>query len=193
MNLASTSSQTPAEPPLTVDGAQLRATLHNVPHLCDLPAVACQDIAPRLVVHDFPAGGILFYEDDPSDGCYFLASGAVEVFKSNSEGKKLPLLVLRDGGVLGEIGLLIGEDRTATARALSSVRVYHLPRADFESAVAQGDAATTQLILCFSRVLATRLRATDDKLFDLFESEVSAHVANELSETRTKLLRSWTE
>ena len=193
MDLASLSPHAPAETPSPVDGNGLRSTLKSVPHLCNLSEAACRDIAPRLVTHEFPAGGILFYEDDPSDGVYFLASGAVEVFKSNSEGKKLPLLVLRDGGVLGEIGLLIGEDRTATARALSAVKVYHLPRTDFENAVEAGDPATTQLILCFSRVLAARLRATDDKLFDLFESDVSASLAQQLSDTRTRLLRSWSE
>lgn len=183
------SPETVAWSPVAPD--ELLTALSKIPFFRNLSLADCHHLAPLLRAREFTPGSILFYEDDPSNDVFFLASGAVEVFKSNAKGKKLPLLILRDGGVLGEIGLLIGEPRTATARALDSVRVFGLQRDDYERATQNGDAGAVKLTLCMARVLASRLRATDSKLFDLFESDVSEALLRQLSETRAKLLGRW--
>ena len=175
-------------PGAKISAAQLCQTLSEIPFLRDLGESDCHAIAPLLSVETFSSGDILFYEDDESDSVYFLASGVIEVFKSNVEGRKLPLLVLRQHGLLGEIGLLLGEPRTATARALSAATVLKLSREDFDGAVANGNRAAFDLTLSFAKVLASRLRATDAKLFELFESDVSEALLKQLSDTRAKLL-----
>jgi CRP-like cAMP-binding protein len=168
-----------------------RAAFEAIPHLANLSAADCGALAPLLTEREFPAGSTLFYEDDESDGAYFLASGAVEIFKSNPEGKKLPLVVLRDGGLIGEIGLLISEHRTATARALGSVRVLELSRNTFETEVQNGNVAALKLSLAFARILAQRLASTNEKMFELFQSDVSGEMHTHLSDLQTRLLTRW--
>lgn len=180
-NLASSEIQ-------AISALELCQTFQGIPFLGDFTEFDCEAMAHLLVQEKLSPGGILFYEDDPSDSVYFLSDGAIEVFKSNGKGRKLPLLVLRGSGIIGEIGLLLGEPRTATARALSQVTVLRLCRKDFDKAVAEGNRAALDLALAFSKVLASRLRATDAKLFDLFESDVSEALLQQLSETRAKLL-----
>jgi CRP-like cAMP-binding protein len=166
--------------------------LAAIPHLANLSLSDCQALAPLFCAREFPAGSTLFYEDDESNGAYFLVSGAVEVFKSSPEGRKLPLVVLRDSGLLGEIGLLIGERRTATARALSGVRVLELERTTFNDALEADNHAALRLSLAFARVLAQRLTTTNEKLFELFQNDVSDTLHRELSDLQSRLLTRWT-
>lgn len=172
----------------TIDAEALCQTFKDIPFLQNLCETDCESIATLMVPQELAPGGILFYEDDPSDSVYFLREGAIEVFKSNGVGRKLPLLVLRDSGIIGEIGLLLGGPRTATARALSSVVIYRLSSEDFNNAIAEGNRGALDLSLSLARVLASRLRATDAKLFELFESDVSEKLLQQLSDTRAKLL-----
>lgn len=150
------------------------------------------DLAPLLQAHDYAPGATLFYEDDESDAAYFMVTGAVEIFKSNQSGKKMPLVVLRDKGVLGEIGLLTGSRRTATARALNAVRVLELPRAGFEAALLDDHPAALRLSLAFAKVLAQRLAVTDEKLFELFQNDMSDLLLKQLGELQSRLVMRWT-
>lgn len=179
-------------PRVPVSPEACHSAFEAIPHLASLSAADCADLAPLLSVHEFPAGSTLFYEDDESGAAYFLSSGAIEVFKSNPEGKKLPLVVLRDSGLLGEIGLLIGESRTATARALGHVVVFELERDTFNAALESGNMAAMRLSLAFARVLAQRLTATNEKMFELFQSDVSDQLHSQLSELQARLLTRWT-
>ena len=153
--------------------ALCRRAFEFLPHFSALSESDCSALAPLLTRREFAAGSTLFYEDDESDAAYFLLSGSVEIFKSNADGKKLPLLILRESGLFGEVGLLLGETRTATARALDNIQLLELSREAFEQAIAQAEKTTLRLALAFSRVLAQRLSATDAKLFDLFQYDVA--------------------
>lgn len=157
-----------------------RRAFEALPHFSVLSENDCSALAPLLARREFAAGSTLFYEDDESDAAYFLLSGSVEIFKSNADGKKLPLLILRENGLFGEVGLLLGETRTATARALDNIQLLELSRAAFDQAIEGGDKTTLRLALAFSRVLAQRLSATDAKLFDLFQYDVADALHHQL-------------
>jgi Cyclic nucleotide-binding domain len=132
-----------------------------------LTDVDVRELLPLARLCLFRAGATLFYEDDDTDAVYFIVDGAVEVFKSDHSGKKLPLTILRGQGVLGEIGVLNGAPRNATARALTPVRAICFDSAEFFGALATGHPAAYRLVLALARVLAQRLSAMDDQMFEL--------------------------
>ncbi len=171
---------------------ECRLVLERIPQFTGLSDADLADIVPLMKAHDYHAGSTLFYEDDDSDAVFFIASGAIEVFKSNQSGKKMPLVVLRDSGLLGEIGLLSGERRTATARALNAARVLEMPLDAFQGALEGGNLAVFRLSLAVARVLAVRLSTTDEKLFELFQNDVSELLYKQLSELQSRLLTRWT-
>ncbi len=175
-----------AAPPAPVSPGECRRVLGDVAWLSHLGEGDFDALSPLLLAREYAAGATLFYEDDEGGAAYFLASGAVEVFKSNQSGKKMPLVVLRD------IGLLIGERRTATARALNAVRMLEMERAAFEKAIQDGNMAVLRLSLAFARVLAQRLTTTDEKLFELFQNDISDLLYRQLSELQSRLLTRWT-
>lgn len=150
--------------------------LHHVSLFADLSDADVVQLAPLARVRELCAGSTVFYEDDEADAMYFLCEGAIEVFKSDEAGKKLPLTILRDGGVLGEMGLLTHDTRSATARTLTRTRLLMIGSQDFHDALQEGNLAAHRLVFGLARVLAERLSTVNQTLFALYESENDATV-----------------
>jgi CRP-like cAMP-binding protein len=74
------------------------------------------------------AGKIVFLRDDPTDGLYGVLSGSVLIVVDSVEGKELVLNKHGAGEFFGEVSLLDGEGRSATAVAYESSRLVHIDR-----------------------------------------------------------------
>ena len=80
-------------------------------------------------------GDVLFEEGEQGEFMYIIARGAVAVSRERHD-TPTTLDVLGSGDILGEISLLTGEPRSATARAETSVILGEIPRAGFETLLA---------------------------------------------------------
>jgi len=67
---------------------------------------------------EFPAGDVLFREGDSGEVMFVIQSGAVRISKSIS-GEDKVLAVLGPGEFLGEMAILNGKPRTATATVVA--------------------------------------------------------------------------
>jgi CRP-like cAMP-binding protein len=79
---------------------------------------------------------VLFHEGDPGDSLFIVASGAVKVVVPSEEGDEAILATLRRGDFLGELALLDGAPRSASAIALEATETMALPRDRFKALVA---------------------------------------------------------
>lgn len=80
----------------------------------------------------FEDGRSLLVEGDTGTDCYFICRGSVQVSSRNLVGKTLLLAELGPGALVGEIGLLRRERRTATVTAIGDVEALRLDRRSFE-------------------------------------------------------------
>src|SRR4051794_27353568 len=63
-------------------------------------------------------GEVLFARGDPGDSLYLVRRGNVRIFLEDDRGQRIVLAEHGPGEVFGEVSLLDGGDRTATAVAL---------------------------------------------------------------------------
>lgn len=170
---------------------ECRRVFSPIPFLSALSDDDLNALLPLLCVQTFAEGETIFHEDDASNGVCFVAEGTVEIFKSDINGHKLPLVVLSEYGVFGEMGLLSGAARTATARATTAGRLLCLTNDGFYEALDGGMLPAYRMVLAFARVLSQRLSSMDEKLFVLFNTEDGSARFHELDELRHRLLTSW--
>ncbi len=104
----------------------------NTPLFSGLEPAAIQKLTDLTEERIIPRGETLFREGDKGDSLYVIARGAIQVRKL-IDGRDITLDVLGGGDIIGEMALLTGEARTATAIASTSVTVGLINRADFES------------------------------------------------------------
>ncbi len=97
------------------------AALGRVPLFSGLSARDLGTIASVAEEREVPAGEVLTEEGEPGDEFFIVAAGEVEVRLHGREVRRLG-----PGGFLGEIALVFGGNRTATAIAAQPSRLYVL-------------------------------------------------------------------
>ncbi|MCE3233723.1 MAG: cyclic nucleotide-binding protein [Rickettsiaceae bacterium] len=66
----------------------------------------------------FPAGAVIFKENEKPDGVYFILSGGVEISRSEA-GQKISLARLGPDAVFGEMALIDSQPRSATVTTIA--------------------------------------------------------------------------
>ena len=99
-----------------------RHAFDALPFLGSLADDDVRALAPLARIRSFEEKATLFEAGEATDALYLITDGEVEVFSSTFHLGKLPLVTLKGGGLLGEMGLLTNMPRAATAFALTPVR-----------------------------------------------------------------------
>ena len=142
--------------------------------LAEIPVFALLDerereaLAALLEPESFSEKTVIFDYGDAGDRLYIVRRGRVEVFVENTEGVKIVLGDNGPGDVFGEISLLDGGPRTATATALDETDTLTLNRDQLLEFVTLHPHAAIDLLT----VMGRRLRSTDE----LLRSQVSRNV-----------------
>ncbi len=139
---------------------------------------ALQAIARTLRVRRFRRGEVLFHEGDPGDALFIVASGAVKVVVPSEEGGEAILATLRRGDFLGELALLDGAPRSASAIALEPTEALALPRIQFR-ALADTEPAIRDALL---EALAGELRRLTTHVAELHFLDMTGRLAARLAQ-----------
>lgn len=123
-----------------------------------------------------PTDAVVFFQGDPPDALYIVRSGEVRIVHHGEDGRELLLDRMTPGAVFGEIALLDGAPRTATAMVGSDAVLLRLPRAAFLELMERRQGLAQAII----RLLCKRIRASGRRLEDgvlhTAESRVARHL-----------------
>ena len=112
-------------------------------------------------VEDYGPGAIVFRQGDQGDRLYIVKTGVLEILASPSDSADpIPVAYLGKGEVLGELALLTGSPRTATARSPERAELFTLEKVVFLDLMKSLPPFSRGLCL----VLAKRLEATTLKV-----------------------------
>lgn len=151
-SLARTLSRGPRAPLSPEDQAAAAAVLARMPLFEGLTDDVLASITSRLLLLYVPAGEIIFAEGARADAMYLVDSGEVEL--SQEAGRRREVLArIGPGGFFGEMALLTGRPRSATATATRNTILWVLYRNEFEDLVTRHPAIATSI----SRGLSERL------------------------------------
>jgi CRP/FNR family cyclic AMP-dependent transcriptional regulator len=87
-----------------------------------------RELLKRALIKNVEAGEVVFRKDDPGDGLYAVLTGSVLIVVESLEGKELVLNKHDAGQLFGEIALLDGEGRSASAIAHEASELLYLGR-----------------------------------------------------------------
>ncbi|WP_018259726.1 patatin-like phospholipase family protein [Methylobacterium sp. WSM2598] len=128
----------------------------EIPFLGPLDPVTAAAVRARLEPIAVPGGAVLFEQDAPADALYALVSGAIGISARDPlTGEARPVARVRPPETVGEMALLSGEPRSATATVLRDSALLRLSKRAFDDLVARHPAT----MLYFARLLASRLRS----------------------------------
>lgn len=108
----------------------------------DERGVLAQAVATRTVA----AGATLFDAGTPGDSMFIVRDGAIELFVRDTTGQKIVLHTAMPGEFFGELSLLDGGSRTASAVAVADCELVVLDREDLLQLFQKRPAAALDLL-----------------------------------------------
>ena len=95
-------------------------------------------------------GEIIFAEYEPGDSFYLIQAGKVKITKIVGDIEKT-LDILQPPEIFGEMAILEGAPRSATAQALDTVKVFEFNRANFEVLMMGNPQIALRLLKLFTK------------------------------------------
>ena len=126
--------------------------LRNIPFFAGLDDNVLEAISRRLQREHYHKGAAVFLEDEPGDCMYIIESGQVKVVAERANLEKI-FGYLGPGNFFGEMALLLGERRSATARVVIDADLLVLRKNDFDELLE----IHPQIALMMSQELGRRL------------------------------------
>src|SRR5215510_9443234 len=108
-----------------------RELFHRHPVFSALTDDETRELLKRARTRRVAMGDVVFRKDDPGDGLYGVLAGSILIVVESAEGKELILNIHGEGEFFGEVALLDGEGRSATAVAREASQLFFLGRAEF--------------------------------------------------------------
>jgi CRP/FNR family cyclic AMP-dependent transcriptional regulator len=124
----------------------------------------------------FPRAHVIFGEGELGDRLYIIQSGKVKIGRKSADGRENLLAVFGPSDMFGELSIFDPGPRTSTATTVTEVKAVSMDRAALREWITKRPEIAEQLL----RVIARRLRRTNNMLADLIFTDVPGRVAKAL-------------
>lgn len=134
--------------------------LQNVPLFAELNKKDLGRVAKIMVPRTASAGDVIIKENDQAAGFFIIASGKVEVVRSDGTPEAEVLNTLGPGDFFGEMALFEGFPRVATVKAVEDTELMAMTRWDFTAEMKNHPEIAVSML----PVLVKRLREVETHL-----------------------------
>lgn len=137
--------------------------LKKVSIFSELNESVLQLLSTKARTLKFRKGAILMSEGETGESLYLISSGKVKIFVSDENGNEMTLFVEGPGSYIGEISLLDGSPRTASAITLEKTEVLSISKKDFTEVIT----VHPEIALNIISALTQKLRRATDSISSL--------------------------
>ena len=111
---------------------------------------------PGAKLVTYKAGALIIREGTKATNCYVITEGKARILKRTSKDESIPLGLVKRGEFLGEMAMLSGERRSASAVAFTPVKAVVIEHDDFVALLKERHPFASRLSFQISALLASR-------------------------------------
>ncbi len=125
--------------------------------------------AIRAVCHEecYNTGAILFKEGELGDRLYIIMAGKIAIYKGNTDQQTYPLTLLESGEIFGEMALIDGVPRSATAIVEDDAKLLAVLQKDFCAFIQSGPGVSISIM----RALSASLRKSNERYVEQLQKD----------------------
>ena len=116
---------------------------------------------------------MVFFEEDPSNSCYYLEHGILKIFKIAYSGKEPIYFIRRHGDMFGLAEVIEAKPRNSNAQALAECVIWEIDKKNFETMLEQHIRFARRVI----SVLGRRIRYLGNQIENLMVCDVITRMA----------------
>lgn len=163
----------PSEPRNPGEGVDRLSLIRNQPLFSHLAPAAVEQLASRMTRKSVKRGAVIFAKDDPGTGLIGVIRGSVKISVLSGDGREAVLNIINPGEVFGEMALLDGQPRSASATAMTDCELVSIDRGAFLSVVRADPEVAIKII----EILCARLRRSSERMQDVMHLNGPARLA----------------
>jgi len=150
------------------------AILRRIPIFSEIEDEALAKIARLGVRKKHKKGSSILMEEDAGAALFVIVSGKVKIVRTDDAGREVILSILSDSDFFGEMAILDGLARSASAIAISKTDLFMIHRQDFLKLLHDHPVVAISLL----REMTMRLRRADTQIKSLSLKDAAGRVAN---------------
>ena len=158
------------------------AFLQTNPLFVGLRGSEVERVAARLNRKSYSAGVTLFHQDMPGLMLYMIESGHVRVFGVGLTGQEHTLNTFGPGDIFGELSILDGKRRSASAITMTETTLWLLSKMDMDDLIDRYSVVARSII----RTLTERVRTAANHVESIIFQDVLGRLAFELQNLGAK-------
>ncbi len=150
------------------ESEDLELLLKQIPTFEELKTKYIKQLVDLLHNREYQPHENIFLQDDPGIGLFIIREGEVKISHKDDHGNNYDLAVLTRGDFFGEMAMLEGDVRSATATATKRSNLVAIFKPDLDEFIDQNVKAGIHILKGFTRILSTRLKKANEEYFNLF-------------------------
>lgn len=124
-------------------------------------------LAELCDVREMGEGTTIFIENMPGESLFLVKKGTVRISKMFAEGDEKTLAILGPEDILGEMAVIDGLPRSATARVAEDAELVSLKKSDFDALCQNAPELALKISMNIVRVFSKRIREANDEYRDM--------------------------
>ncbi len=133
--------------------ASILQFLNSQPLFDGISASNLSMLAKASRLRPVPKGSFVFFQSDQAEAVYVVWRGVIAIRLENPDGRELVINEMSVGDCFGELAILTGEPRSASAEAIVDSEVLLIPSQAFNTALAQEPQLASRLLEITARRL----------------------------------------
>lgn len=150
------------------ESEDLELLLKNIPTFEGLKTKYIKQLVDILHNREYQPNENIFMQGDPGIGLFIIREGEVKITHKDEDGNTYDLALLNRGDFFGEMAMLEGDIRSATATAVKKSNLVAIFKPDLDEFIEQNLKAGVHILKGFARILSTRLKRANEEYFNLF-------------------------
>jgi CRP/FNR family transcriptional regulator, cyclic AMP receptor protein len=148
-----------------VDAHQVASLLSKTTLFAALDEPARLYLAERTTQRVYRPGQVVFVQDEPGDRMFVVAEGSVKLLIRSAQGDAVELARAWPFDVFGEVALLDGGPRSATAEAVERSVLLAIGRGELIRLLRSNEAVVDALLTSLGRLVRRANRQSTDLIF----------------------------
>jgi len=142
-------------------------TVKNSMLLQDLSDEDLDALATYCEMRTMNEGTTVFIENMPGESLFLITKGSIRISTMFAEGDEKTLVVLGPEDVFGEMAVIDGLPRSATARVAENAQLISFKKKDLERLCSEDAVLALKLVSNIVRVFSKRVRESSEEYRDM--------------------------
>lgn len=124
-------------------------------------------LASYCEMREMGEGTTVFIENMPGESLFLVKKGTIRISKMFAEGDEKTLVVLGPEDIFGEMAVIDGLPRSATARVAEDAELISLKKKELEKLCSENAALALKLVSNIVKVFSKRVREANEEYRDM--------------------------